>query len=135
MSDPLRIFLEKAYNKDRKKSRITDKQLRELADAVKADPKKGALGGGVIKRRIALGAGSSGGARAIIVFHLGDKIFFLDGWDKNTVSKSGPEIPEPLLKFYKLQSGMINAYTDEQLKTVIEKGLFVELPPADAEEQ
>jgi len=43
----------------------------------------GDLGGRVFKKRIALaGGGKSGGARAIIVYQIGEIMFFIDGWAK-----------------------------------------------------
>ncbi|QWT40246.1 type II toxin-antitoxin system RelE/ParE family toxin [Dickeya dadantii] len=73
-----RIFVERHYDKTRKKSGITDQQLRDVAAEVVNNPDKGGLGGGVYKKRIATatGQGKSGGARTIIAYHREGKVFF-----------------------------------------------------------
>lgn len=122
-----RIFVEKGYNRDRKKSDITDDQLRELADDIIANPQKGSLGGGVYKRRIELGAGQSGGARTVVFYHQNDKVYFYDGWEKNDVGDSGQEIPPNVLKAYKAQSRVYKEQTDRQLAADIKSKDLVEI--------
>lgn len=130
-----RIFVDKGYNRIRRKSGITDEQLRELADEVIVDPKKGSLGGGVYKKRVDLGDGESAGARTIVFYHHEDKVYFYDGWEKKDVSESGQEIPPDLLKAYKTQSKVYRQQTEEQLATDLKSKDLVEIKPAIPEKK
>ena len=116
-----------------KKSGISDDQLYAIAAELIADPKDGSLGGGVFKKRIALDAGTRGGARTVVAWHQADKVYFLDGWEKRAVPKSGPEISEMLLRFYKLQSKVAKSYTEQQLKAAIKNRIYSELPAMKVE--
>lgn len=134
MKGKRRIFIEKHYNKDRKKSGITDEDLREIVADVLAKPADGSLGGGVYKKRLGLDAsGTSGGARTIVFYHQDNKFYFNDGWEKKDVPKSGPEIPPDLLKAYKVQSKVYKALTNAQLKAELMSRDLVEIPSADPE--
>ncbi|MEG3131879.1 type II toxin-antitoxin system RelE/ParE family toxin [Pantoea cypripedii] len=135
MDNLLRLFVEWSYNKERKKSGITDFQLRQLVVELLADPKDGSLGGGVYKKRVALQAGTRGGARTIIIYHQGDRVYFLDGWEKKDVPKSGPEIPPNVLNFYKLQSRMFKSKTENQIKTDLENKVYIEMAKAEVEKK
>lgn len=136
MQGNIRIFVDKHYNKDRKKSGISDQDLRDIAADVLAKPTKGTLGGGVYKKRVGLeDSGTSGGARSIVFYHQGDKFYFYDGWEKKDVPKSGPEIPEDLVKAYKVQSKVYKAMTAEQLKAELKSKELVEIPSAKPEKK
>ncbi|NIF23661.1 type II toxin-antitoxin system RelE/ParE family toxin [Candidatus Pantoea multigeneris] len=123
----VRVFIEKGYNKDRKKSQITDTQLYLLAEDVIANPHRGALGGGVYKRRIELSSGTSGGARTIIFYHHDNNVFYYDGWEKNQVGQSGQEIPPDLLSAYKIQSKVYKNQTVKQRTIDIKSKDLVEI--------
>ena len=116
-----------------KKSGISDDQLYAIAAELIADPKDGSLGGGVFKKRIAMAAGTRSGARTVVAWHQGDKVYFLDGWEKKDVPKSGSEIPDTLLRFYKLQSKIAKSYTEQQLKIAIKNRIYSELPAMKVE--
>lgn len=48
------------------------------------------MGGGVIKKRLAVkGQGKSGGIRVILFFKVKNNLFFADGWTKNAVNAKG----------------------------------------------
>jgi hypothetical protein len=91
MDNLLRLFVEWSYNKERKKSGITDFQLRQLAVELLADPKDGSLGGGVYKKRVALQAGTRGGARTIIIKEI--RFISLTGGRKRMFPKVGLKSP------------------------------------------
>ncbi|HHA1396865.1 TPA: type II toxin-antitoxin system RelE/ParE family toxin [Enterobacter hormaechei subsp. xiangfangensis] len=135
MGSETRIFVDWGYNRKRKKSGITDEQLREIAEELIADPKGGSLGGGVFKKRIALEAGTSGGARTVVAYHQDDRVYFLDGWEKKDVKPGKKEIDDLELRGYKLQSKVVKDFTDEQIKTVLKARIYTELPPAKAEKK
>ncbi|MCA7014887.1 type II toxin-antitoxin system RelE/ParE family toxin [Dickeya dadantii] len=124
-----RIFVERHYDKTRKKSGITDQQLRDVAAEVVNNPDKGGLGGGVYKKRIATatGQGKSGGARTIIAYHREGKVFFFEGWEKNTVSKSGKEIPDDVLDAFKIASTVFKNKSDADIEIDLKNKELIEV--------
>ncbi|NHB93563.1 type II toxin-antitoxin system RelE/ParE family toxin [Photorhabdus cinerea] len=86
------------------------------------------LGGNLFKKRIALArTGKSGSARSIVAFRYNDKIIFIDGWLKKDVAKSGKEIPDKLLKVYKLLAKDFLNISDKNLKDNLSSGLLIEV--------
>ncbi|MEL0577656.1 type II toxin-antitoxin system RelE/ParE family toxin [Pectobacterium punjabense] len=88
-----RIFVESHYNKSRRKSGITDQQLRDIAADIIDHPDKGGLGGGVYKKRVATSMGKRGGARTIVAYHREGKVFFFEGWEKTRYQRVGKKFP------------------------------------------
>ena len=82
------------------------------------------LGGGVIKQRIARpGAGKSGGFRSLILFQIGDRAFFVYGFAKN----QRENIDDRDLKAFKTLAKKVFFYTDGQLQTALNEGVFIEV--------
>ncbi|MFU0919392.1 type II toxin-antitoxin system RelE/ParE family toxin [Kluyvera sichuanensis] len=80
------IYKAKRFNQNTKKLGITDDVLLKAAEDIKQGVWEANLGGGVIKKRLPLQQGKSGGARTVIFFKYDRHIFFYDGWAKNSVS-------------------------------------------------
>lgn len=76
------IFATRLFDKKFKSLFVTDSQLCSIAYEVMNGRFEGDLGGGVIKKRIAINAGKSGGARTIIFFKLGTHLFLLTAGKK-----------------------------------------------------
>lgn len=83
-----------------------------------------ALGGGVIKQRIARpGAGKSKGYRSIVLYKQGERAFFVYGFPKSDLDNIRDDEEEQFKKAAKL----ILALTDEQIRQLIENGQFEEV--------
>ncbi|MFJ5357265.1 type II toxin-antitoxin system RelE/ParE family toxin [Pectobacterium sp. CHL-2024] len=122
-----RIFVERHYNKSRRKSGITDQQLRDIAADIIDYPDKGGLGGGVYKKRVATSLGKRGGARTIVAYHREGKVFFFEGWEKNTVSMRGKEIPDDVLAAFKIASTVFKNKSNADLETDLKNKELVEV--------
>ncbi|QTF07215.1 type II toxin-antitoxin system RelE/ParE family toxin [Brenneria izadpanahii] len=98
----LAIYTTKLFDRKMKKEDVTDVDLCQAAADVMNGDFEADLGGGVLKKRLALQSGKSGGARSIIFFKKGSNVFFFDGWRKNQITRKGAkEIEEDVLKTYK----------------------------------
>jgi len=79
-----RVFMTRHFSRWMRKTELTDKALWtavvEMAHGlIDAD-----LGGGVVKKRVALpGRGKSGGARILVATNKGSRWFFVFGFEKN----------------------------------------------------
>jgi hypothetical protein len=79
----LKIFLSKTFVKFARKERISMRKLLQVFEDLSKGNIDADYGGGVIKQRIARAdEGKSGGHRAIIFYHKGDKTFFMHGFSK-----------------------------------------------------
>lgn len=67
-----------------RKTALTDRVLCEAVAEMEKGLIDADLGGGVVKKRIALpGRGKSGGSRTLVATNKGDRWFFLFGFEKN----------------------------------------------------
>jgi hypothetical protein len=82
------------------------------------------LGGGVIKQRIARrGAGKSGGFRALIVFKMGERAFFVHAFAKN----ERDNIRDDELAALKKLAGELLNYDDAALARALAAGTLMEV--------
>ena len=82
------------------------------------------LGGGVIKQRIARpNEGKSGGFRSIVLFHSGDKAFFVYGFPK---SARGNVRKDEMTGFKRL-ANMMFGYDKTALAKALRNGALVEV--------
>lgn len=72
----LAIYTTKLFDRKMKKEDVTDVDLCQAASEVMNSCFEADLGGGVLKKRLALQSGKSGGARSIIFFKKGSHVFF-----------------------------------------------------------
>ncbi len=82
----------------------------------------------MIKKRIALSKGKSGGARSVIFFKRGNALFFYDGWTKGELhKKNAKEIEDDVLATYKiLAKGYLQASAADLLQ-LKNRGTFSEV--------
>ena len=82
------------------------------------------LGGGVVKKRLALpGRGKRGGARTLVATNKGDRWFFLFGFEKNERANITAEELEGLREITRQLLGM----TSEQLDEAVRDGSLQEI--------
>lgn len=112
------IYVHKRFDRSFKKTGLYDDDLCHAEAEVKRGEFEADLGGGVIKKRIALTAGKRGGARSVIFFKRGNTLFFDDGWSKCEMSsKSAKEFQDDVLATYKiLAKGYLQASAADLLK-------------------
>ena len=80
----MRVFKNKAFTRFARKNGISDEALCEAIQDAERGLIAAGLGGGVIKQRIARpGQGKSGGFRAMILYKVGARAFFVHGFAKN----------------------------------------------------
>lgn len=95
------IYVTRKFDKALHKPDITDDELCQASVEVMAGRYEANLGGGVIKKRLPLRSGKSGGARSVIFFKTGKHLFFADGWKKSATSSTKKEIEDDELETYK----------------------------------
>ena len=119
-----RIFRTRTFTRWMQKSGLTDDALghavaemvRGLADAD--------LGGGLVKKRVALpGQGKRGGARTLVATRLADRWFFLIGFAKNERANIDAEELKALQELAKEYL----ALDDRQLEQAVTAGKFTEI--------
>lgn len=118
-----------SFVRSTKKIPITDKQLLDAAHEVQQGQFEADLGGGVIKKRLAMkGQGKSGGVRVIIFFKINNHLFFADGWTKNTVNAKGTkEIEDDELEAYKKLAAEFLNFDEKTINNLISKGILEEI--------
>ncbi|WP_425535813.1 type II toxin-antitoxin system RelE/ParE family toxin [Escherichia coli] len=83
------VYKARRFSQSTKKLGIHDKVLMAAAEEVMQGIWEADLGSGVIKKRLPLQQGKSGGARTIIFFKSANHVFFYDGWSKSGLSSKG----------------------------------------------
>ena len=80
----LRVFKTRHFARWMRKTTLTDASLCEAIAEMRRGLIDADLGGGVVKKRLALaGRGKRGGARTLVATNKGDRWFFLYGFEKN----------------------------------------------------
>lgn len=122
------IYKAKRFNQNTKKLGITDDVLLKAAEDIKQGVWEANLGGGVIKKRLPLQQGKSGGARTVIFFKYDRHIFFYDCWAKNSVSsRNGKEIEDDELIAYRKLASTFLAFSDTDIAKLLTTGFLVEV--------
>jgi hypothetical protein len=120
----MRIFKSKWFDKFARKERIDDEKLRSAIKRAESGLVDADYGGGVIKQRIARpNEGKSGGYRSIIIFHRGDRSFFMYGFAKN----DHDNIDENDERDFKDAAVSLLALSDSQLNELVGDGKFTEI--------
>ena len=121
------IYKAKRFNQNTKKLGITDDVLLKAAEDIKQGVWEANLGGGVIKKRLPLQQGKSGGARTVIFFKYDRHIFFYEEQEKNSVSSgNGKEIEDDELIAYRKLASAFLAFTDTDIAKLLTTGFLVE---------
>lgn len=79
-----RVFMTRHFSRWVRKAGLTEAALCKAAAEMEQGLIDAELGGGVVKKRVALpGRGKSGGARTLVATNRGDRWFFVFGFEKN----------------------------------------------------
>ena len=119
-----RVFETKSFARWARKAGLREAALcgavQEMADgSIDAD-----LGGGVLKKRIALpGMGKSGGTRTLVATNKGSRWYFVFGFEKN--ERDNIE-PDELAALKRLAADLLKL-ADNQLDTAINAGALTEI--------
>ena len=119
-----RVFETKSFARWARKAGLREAALcgavQEMADgSIDAD-----LGGGVLKKRIALpGMGKSGGTKTLVATNKGSRWYFVFGFEKN--ERDNIE-PDELAAFKRLAADLLKL-ADNQLDTAIRAGALTEI--------
>ena len=120
----VRIFKNTWFARFASKEGITDGELKEMVNQLEEGQADADLGGGVYKVRIARpGEGKSGGYRVIVFFRSEERTFFEYGFAKSDKDN----ISERELKVFKKRAKNAFSYTDEEIKDLLKKGIFIEV--------
>ena len=92
-----RVFKTRYFRRWMRKTDLTDRALSDAVVEMTLGLIDADLGGGVVKKRVALpGKGKSGGARTLLATNKGDRWFFVYGFAKNDRENIGPKELEAL---------------------------------------
>jgi hypothetical protein len=127
----LRVFTTKVFARVARKERLDDRRLREAVARAERGLVDAALGGGLIKQRVARpGGGRSGGYRTVIAYRASRRSVFLYGFAKgerdNIDDKELDDLKE-LAKHYL-------DYSDAEIATALEQAELREVVCDDQEE-
>ena len=88
------VFKTRRFNRWMRKTELTDQALCDAVSEMERGLIDADLGGGVVKKRVALpGRGKSGGARMLVATNNGNRWFFVFGFEKNDrANVSGKEL-------------------------------------------
>ena len=79
-----RVFKTRYFSRWMRKTELTNSALCEAVVEMVQGLVEADLGGGVVKKRVALpGRGKSGGARTLVATNKGNRWFFVFGFEKN----------------------------------------------------
>lgn len=89
-----RVFKTRRFSRWMRKTGLSDQTLCKAARELQQGLVDADLGGGVVKKRVALpGRGKNGGARTLVATNKADRWFFLFGFEKSErVNVSGEEL-------------------------------------------
>ena len=120
----MRIFKSRWFQRFARKEGIADAALHEAVGRAEKGQIDAALGGEVIKQRIARpGQGRSKGYRTIIFFRRGDKAFFVYGFAKSRrANVSDDEVEQ-----FREAAKYVLALTEKQLAELLKRGDFAEV--------
>ena len=119
-----RVFKTRWFERFARKEKIRDPVLVEAVARAESGRVDADLGGGVIKQRIARpGQGKSGGYRAIIFYHRGERAVFAYGFAKSDRANIDAEE----VKQFRQAALHVLRLTERQIEELIENGDFAEV--------
>lgn len=122
------IYKTKPFAKWADKEGLTDAALATAAAEVAEGNVEAKLGSYLYKKRVARqGQGKSGGYRTIIAYRIGDKAFYLFGFDKGAKSNISQKEREALSKLAKQLMG----YTPKDLGKAVGSGALIKIEVND----
>lgn len=119
-----RVFKTRHFGRWLRKSGLTDQALCQAVAEMAAGLIDADLGGGVVKKRVALpGRGKRGGARALVATNQGNRWFFVFGFEKNERAN----ISHDELETLQVLAADLLARTPPQLAEAIADGTLQEI--------
>lgn len=124
----MRIFKTKWFARFARKEKVGDARLREAIDCAEKGGIDAALGGNLIKQRVARdGGGKSGGFRTIIAYRAKERSVFLYGFAKN----ERDNIDEEDLEILKRLARQFLPMSAAEIERAIEEGELIEVEHDD----
>ena len=128
----VRVLLLKTFHRYRRREGITDAALADAIRRAEQGLIDAALGGGLIKQRVARkGGGRSGGYRTIIAYRHGARSVFLLGFAKNELDN----IADDELAVLKKMAAATLGHDDRAIAKAITDGSLWEIDYDDEEAQ
>lgn len=123
-----RAFKTRNFARWMRKTELTEKALRAAIVEMEQGLIDADLGGGVVKKRVALpGRGKSGGARTLVATNKGTRWFFLFGFEKNErANVTGKELEA----LQKVATDLL-ALSVKELDAHVERGALQEISHDD----
>ena len=119
-----RVFKTRYFKRRQRKIELADVALCQAVTEMEQGLIDANLGGGVIKKRVALpGRGKRGGARTLVATNKGDRCFFMFGFEKNERANITAEELEGLQEIAKQLLGR----TPDQLDEAVRDGSLQEI--------
>jgi hypothetical protein len=114
-----RVFKTRHFSRWMRKTELIDQALCEAVVAMEQGLIAADLGGGVIKKRVALpGRGKSGSTRTLVATNRGNRWFFVFGFEKNERANVSPKELEALkaiaADLLRLSSDELNAHVESE---------------------
>jgi hypothetical protein len=114
----------RVFQRWQKKAGITDAALLVALAEMQAGLIDADLGGGVVKKRVALaGRGKSGGARTLLATNKGLRWIFVYGFEKNQRANITPSELETI----QIVAGGLLALNDQEIDAAVEDGALLEI--------
>lgn len=125
----MQIYTTDDFDHFMKKARLTDEIIKQAAQELTSGLHDGNLDmGKLFKKRIASNNQSKRDSNRSLVAVVKDELmFFIDGWRKADIPKSGKEIPDKLLETYKLLGASFRQFTSQQINEHLQAGLLREV--------
>ncbi len=118
------IYKTRHFTRWARKAGLKDSFLKTAVLEIQSGLLEADLGGGIVKKRIALpGRGKSGSARTLLATNLKDRWFFVFGFEKN----ERENILENELTTLKMMAKDLLGMSATQIKVAIEEGFLVEV--------
>lgn len=119
-----RVFKTRHFSRWMRKAGLSEQALRAAVTEMDAGLIDADLGGGVVKKRIAVpGRGKSGGTRALVATNRGNRWFFIFGFEKNQRSNIADKELEALQDI----AHDLLKLTSVQLDAAIKEGTLEEI--------
>jgi hypothetical protein len=120
----VRIFKNKLFIRFARKAGISNAKLCQAVKEMESGKIDADYGGGVVKQRIAHPhAGKSGGYRSVILYHRGNKSFFVYGFAKNERENMN-KVQE---RNFKQLAKALFAFSDDEIAKIVKTGACEEI--------
>ncbi len=107
-----------------RKTELSDKSLCKAVSEMAQGLIDADLGGGVVKKRVALpGRGKSGGARTLVATNKGNRWFFVFGFEKNERAN----IDDDELRAIQETAKTLLAFKEPEIATALSSGELLEI--------